>query len=232
LPLTRSFPTSLFRPPSARQRRREKSGTGPCNPRSREEPFLDPPGPRPAFGRPGSPERDCGPGCQNRNRPELSMPRTQFRASCTARVFLEITGPGPGETDSGVSLRHNPAACWTRMEDPHVKAGAVVIRKNSRHGTIRRGRFIKSRPEQFLLHSSVKASSASTRSRNQTAVRLWFPLQTLHTSHRQLFFRICQYLPVEDSAVQDFLPPHHSSRCSIAVLALRVDSLVIPPPLC
>ncbi len=40
-----------------------------------------------------------------------------------------------------------------------------------------------------MLHSSVKASSASTRSRNQTAVRFWFTLQTLQTSHRQLFFR-------------------------------------------
>ena len=37
LPLTRIVPTFLFRPPSARQRRREKSGTGPSNPRPREE---------------------------------------------------------------------------------------------------------------------------------------------------------------------------------------------------
>ncbi len=36
------------------------------------------------------------------------------------------------------------------------------------------------------MHRSVKASSASTRSRNQTAARLWFPLQTLQTPHRQL----------------------------------------------
>ncbi len=116
-------------------------------------------------------------------------PGHRFRASCTARVFWEITGPGPGETDSDFSLRQNPAALWTRMEDPHVKAGEVVIRKTPGHSTIRRGRFIKSRPEQFLLHRSVKASSASTRSRNQTAARPWFPLQTLQTSHRQLFFR-------------------------------------------
>jgi hypothetical protein len=74
------LPIFLFRPPSARQRRREKSGTGPSNPRPREEPFLDPPGPRPAFGRPGSPERDCGPGCQSWNRPELSTPRTRCSA--------------------------------------------------------------------------------------------------------------------------------------------------------
>jgi hypothetical protein len=80
LPSTRIVPTFLFRPPSARQRRREKSGTGPSNPRPREEPFLDPPGPRPAFGRPGSPERDCGPGCQSWNRPELSTPRTRCSA--------------------------------------------------------------------------------------------------------------------------------------------------------
>jgi hypothetical protein len=32
------LPIFLFRPPSARQRRREKSGTGPSNPRPREEP--------------------------------------------------------------------------------------------------------------------------------------------------------------------------------------------------
>jgi hypothetical protein len=74
------LPTFLFRPPSARQRRRKKSDTGSSNPRSREEPFLDPPGPCPAFGRPGSPERDCGPGCQSRHRRELSMPRTQCSA--------------------------------------------------------------------------------------------------------------------------------------------------------
>jgi hypothetical protein len=30
-----------------------------------------------------------------------------------------------------------------------------------------------------------------------------FPLQTLQTSHCQLFFQVCQYLPAEDSAVQD-----------------------------
>ena len=69
------LPIFLFRPPSARQRRREKSGTGPSNPWSREELYLDPPGPRPAFGRPGSPERDCGPGRQSRNRAELSTPQ-------------------------------------------------------------------------------------------------------------------------------------------------------------
>jgi hypothetical protein len=45
------------------------------------------------------------------------------------------------------------------------------------------------------LHSSVKSTSANTRSRNQTAVRLWFPLQTLQTSHRQLFFRCSRIFP-------------------------------------
>ncbi len=110
-----------------------------------------PPGPRPAFGWPGSPERDCGPGRQSRNRPELSTPRIRCSA-LHARLgsSLGITGPGPGETDSDVSLRQNPVTCWTRMEDPHVRAGEVVIRKTPGHGTIRRARFIKGRPEQFV----------------------------------------------------------------------------------
>jgi hypothetical protein len=118
--------------------------------------FLDPPGPRPAFGRPGSPERDCGPGRQSRNRPELSTPRIRCSA-LHARLgsSLGITGPGPGETDSDVSLRQNPVTCWTRMEDPHVKAGEVVSRKTPSHGTIRRGRFIKSRPEQFCCTAQL-----------------------------------------------------------------------------
>jgi len=68
---------------------------------------------------------------------------------------LGITGPGPGETDSDVSLRQNPVTCWTRMEDPHVKAGEVVSRKTPSHGTIRRGRFIKSRPEQFCCTAQL-----------------------------------------------------------------------------
>ncbi len=35
------------------------------NPRSREDPFLDPPGPLPVFGRPRSPEKDCDSGRQS-----------------------------------------------------------------------------------------------------------------------------------------------------------------------
>ncbi len=118
---------------------------------------MDPPGPRPAFGRPGSPERDCGPGCQSRHRREPRMPLdTVFRASSTARVFWEVTGPGPGETGSDDSLRQNPAACWTRMEDPKVRAGEVAIRKTPGHGTTRRGRIIKGRPEQFCCTAQLK----------------------------------------------------------------------------
>jgi hypothetical protein len=79
-----------------------------------------------------------------------------FRASGTARVPWEITGPGPGETDSDVSLQQNPAACWTRMEDSHVRAGEVAIRKTPGHGTTRRGRFIKGRPEQFCCTAQLK----------------------------------------------------------------------------
>ncbi len=59
-----------------------------------------------------------------------------------------------------------------------------------------------------MLHRSLKASSASTRSRNQTAARLWFPLQT---SHRQLFFR--------PAPIFDIAPvPHLLSFLAHAVL--------------
>ncbi len=118
--------------------------------------FPGPTGPA-AFGRPGSPERDCGPGCQSRHRREPRMPRdTVLRASSTARVFREVTGPGPGGTDSDDSLQRHIAACWTRMEDPYVRAGEVVIRKTLGHGTIRRGRFIKSRPEKICCTAQLK----------------------------------------------------------------------------
>ena len=151
LPLTRIVPTFLFRPPSARQRRREKSGTGPSNPRPREESLPGPTGPAPRVRAPRIPRKRLRPGLSELEPAGAQYaPDTVFRAPCTARVFLGITGPGPGETDSDVSLRQNPAARWTRMEDPHVRAGEVVTRKTPGHGTIRRARFIKGRPEQFV----------------------------------------------------------------------------------
>ena len=61
------------------------------------------------------------------------------------------------------------------------------------------------------MHSSVKSTSANTRSRNQTAERLWFPLQILQTSHRQLFFRPA---PIFDVAPV----PHPLSFLAHAVL--------------
>jgi hypothetical protein len=204
------------------------SGTGPSNPQPREEPFLDPPGPRPALGRPGFPRK--------RLRPGLSEPEpagvqyaldAEFHAPCTAQGQLGTTGPGPrqiglrcltptdssrlldyplktpcsvgvnlesraqgpGGRDSDVSTRQNPAARWTRMEDSHVKAGEVVIRKTPGRGIICRGPIHQGAGPSNLLHLSVKASSASTRSRSQTVARLRFPLQTLQTSHCPLFFR-------------------------------------------
>ena len=80
LPLTRSYPFSFsdLPPQGSGAGRRAELGR-PTHGRGRNH-FLDPPGPRPAFGRPGSPERDCGPGCQSWNRPELSTPRTQCSA--------------------------------------------------------------------------------------------------------------------------------------------------------
>ena len=117
LPLTRIAPTFLFRPPSARQRRREKSGTGPSNPWSREEPFLDPPGPRPAFGRPGSPERDCGPGCQSRNRLELSTPRTQVPRFVHGSGLLGNHGARPRRDGLG---RPTPAE-YSRLLDSDAR---------------------------------------------------------------------------------------------------------------
>jgi hypothetical protein len=72
------------------------------------------------------------------------------------------------------------------------------------------------------LHSSVKSTSANTRSRNQTAVRLWFPLQTLQTSHRQLFFRPA---PIFDVAPV----PHPLSFLAHAVLHAH---LVVFPHTC
>ena len=105
------LPIFLFRPPSARQRRREKSGTGPSNPRPREEPFLDPPGPRPAFGRPGSPERDCGPGRQSLNQPELSAPRILCSAPhAWLGSSSGIKGARPGRDRLG---------CLTSAESSH-----------------------------------------------------------------------------------------------------------------
>ncbi len=164
--------------------------------------FLGPTGPAaPRSGAQDSPERDSSPGCPSRNRPGIQYaPDAVFRAPCTDRVNLESRGQGPGETDSDVSLRQNPAACWTRMEDSHVKAGEVVIRKIPGHGTIRRGPIHQGvNCPSNLLHLSVKASSASTRSRNQTAARLRFPLAdpadftlsiVFPISHCQLFLRL------------------------------------------
>ncbi len=88
---------------------------------------------------------------------EPRMPRdTVFRTSSTAWVFREVTGPGPGGRDSDDSLRQNPAACWTRMEDPYFRASEVAIRKTPGHGTVRRGRFIKGRPEHFCCTAQLK----------------------------------------------------------------------------
>jgi len=113
--------------------------------------FPGPTGPAPRVRAPRIPRKRLRPGLSELEPAGAQYaPDTVFRAPCTARVFLGITGPGPGETDSDVSLRQNPAACWTRMEDPHVRAGEVVIRKTPGHGTIRRARFIKGRPEQFV----------------------------------------------------------------------------------
>jgi hypothetical protein len=113
--------------------------------------FPGPTGPAPRVRAPRIPRKRLRPGLSELEPAGAQYaPDTVFRAPCTARVFLGITGPGPGETDSDVSLRQNPAARWTRMEDPHVRAGEVVIRKTPGHGTIRRARFIKGRPEQFV----------------------------------------------------------------------------------
>lgn len=80
LPLTRSYPFSFSDlPPQGSGAGRRAEVGRPTHGRGRIY-FLDPPGPRPAFGRPGSPERDCGPGRQSRNRPELSTPRTRCSA--------------------------------------------------------------------------------------------------------------------------------------------------------
>jgi hypothetical protein len=113
--------------------------------------FPGPTGPAPRVRAPRIPRKRLRPGLSELEPAGAQYaPDTVFRAPCTARVFLGITGPGPGETNSDVSLRQNPAARWTRMEDPHVRAGEVVIRKTPGHGTIRRARFIKGRPEQFV----------------------------------------------------------------------------------
>ena len=113
--------------------------------------FLDPPGPRPALGRPGSPERDCGPGCQSRNRPELSTSRTRCSA-LYARLgsSLGIKGPGPGEMDSDVSLQQYSVIRWTRMGDPHVRAGEVVSRKLQVTVFCWKADSSSGRPEQFV----------------------------------------------------------------------------------
>jgi hypothetical protein len=108
------------------------------------------------------------------------------------------------------------------MEDPHVKAGEVVIRKTPRSRYNPQGPIHQELARAILLHRSVKASSASTRSRNQTAARPWFPLQTLPTSHRQLFFRPA---PIFDVAPV----PHPFSFLAHAVLHAH---LAVPPHTC
>jgi hypothetical protein len=61
------LPYSFSRPRSAMQRQSGKSCSGVSNLWSRGDPFLDPLGPRPAFGRPRSPPKNCDSGRQSRH---------------------------------------------------------------------------------------------------------------------------------------------------------------------
>ena len=112
LPLTRIVPTFLFRPPSARQRRREKSGTGPSNPQPREEPFPGPTGPAPRVRAPRIPRKRLRPGSSE---PEPAgaqyAPDTVFRAPCTARVIIGNHGARP---------RRDGLGCLTPAESSHL----------------------------------------------------------------------------------------------------------------
>jgi hypothetical protein len=112
LPLTRILPTFLFRPPSARQRRREKSGNGPSNPRPREEPFPGPTGPAPRVRAPRIPRKRLRPGSSE---PEPAgaqyAPDTVFRAPCTARVIIGNHGARP---------RRDGLGCLTPAESSHL----------------------------------------------------------------------------------------------------------------
>ena len=100
-----------FRPPSARQRRREKSGTGPSNPRPREEPFPGPTGPAPRVRAPRIPRKRLRPGSSE---PEPAgaqyAPDTVFRAPCTARVIIGNHGARP---------RRDGLGCLTSTEFSH-----------------------------------------------------------------------------------------------------------------
>jgi hypothetical protein len=156
MPATDSeFPTSLFRPPSARQWRREKSGSGASTHGRGRNLSWTHRARAPRSGAQDPPKETAARDVRAGTGRSPVCPGHRFRASCTARVFWEITGPGPGATDSNVPLRQNTAACWTRMQDPHVRAGEVVIRKTPGHGTIRRDQFIKSRTEQFCRTAQI-----------------------------------------------------------------------------
>jgi hypothetical protein len=79
LPLTRSFPLSFstsLRKAAAQGDERHWA----VQPTVAGGTFLGPTGPVPRVRAPRIPERDCGPVCQSRHRPELSTPRTQCSA--------------------------------------------------------------------------------------------------------------------------------------------------------
>jgi hypothetical protein len=113
--------------------------------------------------------------------------------------------------DSDVSLRQNPAACWTRMEDPHVRAGEVVIRKTPGHGTIRRGRFIKSRPEQFCCTAQLNLPLLTRDPEIKPQYASGFPCRPCKLQFVKLFFRPA---PIFDVAPV----PHPFSFLAPAVL--------------
>ncbi len=111
LPLTRIVPTFLFRPPSARQRRREKSGTRPSNPRPREEPLPGPTGPTPRVRAARIPRKRLRPGSSE---PEPAgaqyAPDTVFCASCTTRIIIGNQGPG--------RVRQTRMSHFSRIQSP------------------------------------------------------------------------------------------------------------------
>ena len=113
------------------------------------------------------------------------------------------------------------------MEDPHVKAGEVVSRKTRSHGILRRRPIHhQGRPEQFCCTSRIRFPLPARDLRNQTAARLWFPLQTLQTSICQTVFPPCSHLRCRTRTPPIFI----SSSCCPACSLSHVYTPAFPTP--
>jgi hypothetical protein len=86
------------------------------------------------------------------------------------------------------------------MGDSHVRAGEVVSRKLQVTVFLQEADSSSGRPEQFCCTSQIKLPLPARDLRNQTAARLWFPLQTLQTSICQTVFPTTVFSPIQMDA--------------------------------